>query len=219
MNFDYFMSMLIPMLEGVKATVLLFVLAIVLSIPLGFMLTLAVRSSMKPISFLAQTYIYIMRGTPLLLQLLFFVFGLPLLPVIGEFLVLDRFVAATLAFILNYAAYFAEIFRGGLLSIDKGQYEASQVLGLSKWQTTTRVILPQMFRVTLPPIANESVSLVKDTALLYAVAVPELLHYAQTVVNRDFTIIPFFIAAGIYLLIAFALTIVFKYLERKLQYD
>ncbi|MDV6377610.1 amino acid ABC transporter permease [Sporosarcina sp. GW1-11] len=219
MTYEYFMSMLIPMLEGAKATVLLFVLAIVLSIPLGFLLTLAVRSSIKPISFLAQTYIYVMRGTPLLLQLLFFVFGLPLLPVIGEYLVLDRFVAATLAFILNYAAYFAEIFRGGLLSIDKGQYEASQVLGLSKWQTTVRVILPQMFRVTLPPIANESVSLVKDTALLYAVAVPELLHYAQTVVNRDFTIIPFFIAAGIYLLIAFGLTIVFKYLERKLQYD
>ncbi|WP_301109488.1 amino acid ABC transporter permease [Sporosarcina sp.] len=219
MTIEYFMSMLIPMLQGAKATVLLFVLAIVLSIPLGFMLTLAVRSSIKPISYLAQTYIYIMRGTPLLLQLLFFVFGLPLLPVIGEFLVLDRFVAATLAFILNYAAYFAEIFRGGLISIDKGQYEASQVLGLSKWQTTVRVVLPQMFRVTLPPIANESVSLVKDTALLYAVAVPELLHYAQTVVNRDFTIIPFFIAAGIYLLIAFGLTIVFKYLERKLQYD
>lgn len=219
MTLDYFMSMLIPMLEGAKATVLLFVLAIILSIPLGFLLTLAVRSSFKPISFLAQVYIYIMRGTPLLLQLLFFVFGLPLLPVIGEFLVLDRFVAAALAFILNYAAYFAEIFRGGLLSIDRGQYEASQVLGLSRWQTTTRVILPQMFRVTLPPIANESVSLVKDTALLYAVAVPELLHYAQTVVNRDFTIIPFFIAAGIYLLIAFALTIIFKYLERKLQYD
>ncbi|WP_153720332.1 amino acid ABC transporter permease [Sporosarcina cascadiensis] len=219
MTLEYFMSMLIPMLQGAKATVLLFVLAIVLSVPIGFMLTLAVRSSIKPISYLAQTYIYIMRGTPLLLQLLFFVFGLPLLPVIGEFLVLDRFVAATLAFILNYAAYFAEIFRGGLISIDKGQYEASQVLGLSKWQTTVRVVLPQMFRVTLPPVANESVSLVKDTALLYAVAVPELLHYAQTVVNRDFTIIPFFIAAGIYLLIAFGLTIIFKYLERKLQYD
>ena len=219
MSLEYFMSMLIPMLEGAKATVLLFVIAIVLSIPLGFLLTLAVRSSIKPISYLAQTFIYVMRGTPLLLQLLFFVFGLPLLPVIGEYLVFDRFVAATLAFILNYSAYFAEIFRGGLISIDKGQYEASQVLGLSKWQTTVRVILPQMFRVTLPPIANESVSLVKDTALLYAVAVPELLHYAQTVVNRDFTIIPFFIAAGIYLLIAFGLTVVFKYLERKLQYE
>ncbi len=107
----------------------------------------------------------------LLLQLLFIVFGLPLIPVIGEYLVLDRFVAACLGFILNYAAYFAEIFRGGLLAIDKGQYEASQVLGLNRWQTMTRVILPQMFRVALPAVANESVTLVKDTALLYAVAV------------------------------------------------
>lgn len=219
MSYEYFMSMLLPMLEGAKATILLFVIAILLSIPLGFLLTLAVRSSIKPISLLAQGYIYIMRGTPLLLQLLFFVFGLPLLPVIGEYLVLDRFVAATLAFILNYAAYFAEIFRGGLLAIDKGQYEAAQVLGLSKWQTTTRVVLPQMFRVALPAVANECVTLVKDTALLYAVAVPELLHYAQTVVNRDFTIFPFFVAAVIYLLITFVLTIIFKYLERKLNYD
>ena len=91
-------------------------------------------------------------------------------------------------------------------AIDKGQYEASQVLGLNKWQTTTRVILPQMFRVALPAVANESVTLVKDTALLYAVAVPELLHFAQTAVNRDFTIIPFFFAGAIYLVITLLLT-------------
>ncbi|GAA3334411.1 hypothetical protein GCM10020331_102260 [Ectobacillus funiculus] len=97
-----------------------------------------------------------------------------------------------LVLFLNYAAYFAEIFRGGLLAIDKGQYEASQVLGLNKWQTMLKIILPQMFRIALPAVANESVTLVKDTALLYAVAVPELLHFAQTAVNRDFTIMPFF---------------------------
>ena len=176
------------MLEGAQTTVLLFLIAIVVSIPLGFLLTLAVRSSIKPISWLAQIYIYLMRGTPLLLQLLVITFGLPMIPVIGEYLILDRFVAASLGFILNYAAYFAEIFRGGLLAIDKGQYEASQVLGLNKWQTMTRIILPQMFRIALPAVANESVTLVKDTALLYAVAVPELLHFAQTAVNRDFTI-------------------------------
>ena len=186
MSLEYFKSIVMPMLEGAQMTILLFFIAIIVSIPLGFLLTLAVKSSLKPVSLLAQGYIYVMRGTPLLLQLLLICFGLPMLPVIGEYLVLDRFVAACLGFILNYAAYFAEIFRGGLLAIDKGQYEASQVLGLSKWQTTTRIILPQMFRVTLPAIANESVTLVKDTALLYAVAVPELLHYAQTAVNRDF---------------------------------
>jgi len=219
MSFDYMISILKPMLEGAQATVLLFLIAIVVSIPLGFALTLAVRSNIKPISWFANGYIYLMRGTPLLLQLLFFVFGLPLLPIVGEYLVFDRFFAACLGFILNYAAYFAEIFRGGLLAVDKGQYEASQVLGLTKWQTMTRVILPQMFRVALPAVANESVTLVKDTALLYAVAVPELLHFAQTAVNRDFTIVPFFFAGIIYLMITLVLTLFFKWLERRFKYD
>jgi polar amino acid transport system permease protein len=219
MTLDYFTSILVPMLEGAQMTVLLFFIAIIVSVPLGFLLTLAVKSSLKPISLLAQGYIYIMRGTPLLLQLLLICFGLPMLPVVGEYLVLDRFVAACLGFVLNYAAYFAEIFRGGLLAIDKGQYEASQVLGLSKWQTTTRIILPQMFRVTLPAIANESVTLVKDTALLYAVAVPELLHYAQTAVNRDFTIVPFFVAGLIYLVMTLVLTFIFKGIERRYKFE
>lgn len=219
MSIDYLLSILKPMLAGAQITVLLFIIAIVTSIPLGFIVTLLVRSRFKIISILAQTFIYLMRGTPLLLQLLFFVFGLPLLPIIGEYLVLDRFVAATLAFILNYTAYFAEIYRGGLLAIDKGQYEAAQVLGLNRFQTMVRIILPQMIRTVLPPVANESITLVKDTALLYAVAVPELLHFAQTAVNRDFTIVPFFIAAIIYLLMTLVLTILFKFLEKRFGYD
>lgn len=216
---DYFMSMLLPMLDGAKMTILLFIIAIIVSIPLGFLLTLAVKSKIKLISWLAQAYIYVMRGTPLLLQLLFICFGLPMIPGIGEYLVLDRFTAACLGFILNYAAYFAEIFRGGLLAIDKGQYEAAQVLGLNKFQTTTRIIVPQMFRIALPALSNESVTLVKDTALLYAVAVPELLHYAQTVVNRDFTIVPFVIAGVIYLLITLILTLFFKLLEKRFKFE
>lgn len=216
---DYLLSMLVPMLEGAKMTILLFLIAIVISIPLGFLLTLAVKSKLKPLSWSAQTYIYVMRGTPLLLQLLFICFGLPMIPGIGEYLVLDRFVAACIGFILNYAAYFAEIFRGGLLAIDKGQYEAAQVLGLNKFQTTTRIILPQMFRIALPAVSNEAVTLVKDTSLLYAVAVPELLHYAQTVVNRDFTIVPFLVAGIIYLLITLVLTVFFKFLERRFKFE
>lgn len=207
------------MLEGAQMTVLLFFIAIIVSVPLGFLLTLAVKSSFKLVSLLAQGYIYVMRGTPLLLQLLLICFGLPMLPVVGEYLVFDRFVAACIGFVLNYAAYFAEIFRGGLLAIDKGQYEASKVLGLSKWQTTTRIILPQMVRVTLPAIANESVTLVKDTALLYAVAVPELLHFAQTAVNRDFTIVPFFVAGLIYLIMTLVLTFIFKGIERRYKFE
>ncbi|MFJ7727472.1 amino acid ABC transporter permease [Neobacillus sp. NPDC097160] len=219
MSFDYILSILKPMLEGAQMTILLFVVAIVVSIPLGFLLTLAVKSSFKPLSWLAQVFIYLMRGTPLLLQLLVICFGLPMIPVIGEYLVLDRFVAACIGFILNYAAYFAEIFRGGLLAIDKGQYEAAQVLGFNKWQMTTRIILPQMFRIALPAVANESVTLVKDTALLYAVAVPELLHYAETAVNRDFTIVPFMVAGVIYLLMTLVLTYVFKLVERRFTFE
>lgn len=219
MSFDYINMVLKPMLDGTKVTLLLFLIVIIFSIPLGFLLTLAVRSRFKPLSLIVQAYIYVMRGTPLLLQLLFIVFGLPLLPVIGDYLVLDRFVAACLGFVLNYAAYFAEIFRGGLLAIDRGQYEAAQVLGFNKWQTMTRIILPQMFRVALPTVANESITLVKDTSLLYAVAVPELLHYAQTAVNRDFTIVPYFAAAVIYLVITLLLTIILKKIERKYQFE
>lgn len=219
MSLDYLITILIPMLEGAQATVLLFFIAIIVSIPLGFLLTLAVKSSIKPISWLAQVYIYIMRGTPLLLQLLVITFGLPMIPVIGEYLIFDRFVAASIGFILNYAAYFAEIFRGGLLAIDKGQYEAAKVLGLNKWETTTKIILPQMFRIALPAVANEAVTLVKDTALLYAVAVPELLHFAQTAVNRDFTIFPFFVAGVIYLLMTIILSLFFKWLEKRFKYE
>ena len=219
MSFDYINMVLKPMLDGTKVTLLLFLIVIIFSIPLGFLLTLAVRSRFKPLSLIVHAYIYIMRGTPLLLQLLFIVFGLPLLPVIGDYLVLDRFVAACLGFVLNYAAYFAEIFRGGLLAIDRGQYEAAQVLGFNKWQTMTRSILPQIFRVALPTVANESITLVKDTSLLYAVAVPELLHYAQTAVNRDFTIVPYFVAAVIYLVITLLLTMILKRIERKYQFE
>ena len=216
---DYLTTIIKPMLEGAQVTILLFLIVIIASVPLGFLLTLLAISKIKLIACVAHAYIYIMRGTPLLLQLLLICFGLPMLPVVGEYLVLDRFVAACLGFVLNYAAYFAEIFRGGLLAIEKGQYEAAKVLGLNKWQTTRKIILPQMFRIALPSVANESVTLVKDTALLYAVAVPELLHFAQTAVNRDFTIAPFFVAGIIYLLITLVLTLFFKWLERRFRFE
>jgi polar amino acid transport system permease protein len=219
MSIDYLVNITIPMLEGAKITILLFLIAIAFSIPLGFFITLLFQSNNKVISGIAKSYVYVMRGTPLLLQLLFICFGLPMIPVIGEYLVIDRFVAACIGFILNYAAYFAEIFRGGLLSIDKGQYEAAQVLGFSRSQTTIKIILPQMFRIALPAVSNESITLIKDTALLYAVAVPELLHFAQTAVNRDFTIVPFFIAGIIFLLLTLVLTALFRWLEHKFKFE
>ena len=126
---------------------------------------------------------------------------------------------AALSFTLNYAAYFAEIFRGGLLSIDRGQYEVSHVLGLTSFQTMTRIIIPQMIRVTLPSIGNEAITLVKDTALVASIALPELLHYAKGIVTRDFTTTPFIVAAFIYLLITFVVTVLFKFAERKTNYE
>ncbi|MDY8048728.1 amino acid ABC transporter permease [Paenibacillus polymyxa] len=219
MSMEYILRIMKPMLEGAQMTVILFFFTLILSIPLGFIVTLLAKSRIKPIAWLMHTYIYVIRGTPLLLQLLFFCFGLPMLPVIGEYLVLDRTTAAVLAFVLNYAAYFAEIFRGGMLSIDKGQYEASQVLGLSKSQTLIRVIVPQMVRIALPAVTNEATTLVKDTALLYAVAVPELLHFANTAVNRDFSIVPYVVAAVIYLLLALVLTLFFRALEKRFKFE
>jgi polar amino acid transport system permease protein len=218
-NMDYITKIIGPMLEGAQTTVLLFFICIISSIPLGFLITLMANSKVKPVSWFAHSFIYVMRGTPLLLQMLFFCYGLPALPVVGEYLILDRFVAAGLAFALNYAAYFAEIFRGGLLAVDGGQYEAAKVLGLSKFQTMTRVIIPQMFRVVIPSVSNESITLIKDTALLYAVSVPDLLHFALTAVNRDVSITPFFIAAVIYLLMTLVLTILFKWLEKKFKFQ
>ncbi|MCG7377726.1 amino acid ABC transporter permease [Paenibacillus sp. ACRSA] len=219
MSWDYILTVMKPMLEGTQTTILMFLFSIVLSIPLGFGITLLMRSRFKPLAWIAHTYVYVMRGTPLLLQILFFCFGLPLLPVIGEYLVFERIVAAAMAFVLNYAAYFAEIFRGGLLSIDKGQHEAAKVLGLSKTQTMVKVIIPQMIRVVLPATANESITLIKDTALLYAVAVPELLYYAQAAVNRDIQLVPFFIAAVMYLLMTLVLTLLFKALEKRFSFE
>jgi len=133
-------------------------------------------------------------------------------------MVFERFTAAIIGFTLNYAAYFAEIFRGGLLSIDKGQYEAAQVLGLNKIQTFIKVILPQMLKVALPSITNESITLIKDTSLLYAVSVPEILHYAKVSVNRTSDPSIFLIAGAIYLIINSLLTLVFKKIEKKLEF-
>jgi len=199
-------------------TLSVFAVTIVCSIPLGFMFTLMARSKLKPVKSFAKVYIYVVRGTPLLLQIMFVYFGLPLLPVVGDYLIFDRFTAACIAFCMNYAAYFAEIFRGGLLAIDKGQYEAAKVLGLTKFETMTRVVVPQMIRVCLPSVSNETITLVKDTALVTVIGVAEILHYAKTSVNRDGDTFAFLVAAALYLMINFVITMVFKRLETKYEF-
>lgn len=207
------------LLDGFGVVAALFVIVMLLSIPLGFFFTVAARSRFAPLRVLMKGYIYVIRSTPLMLQMFFVYFGAPYLPLVGEFFrTWTAFSAACFSFVFNYAAYFAEIFRGGLLAVDKGQYEASQVLGLSKVQTTVHIVLPQMFRVVLPSITNESITLVKDTALMFSIAVPEILHYAKVAVARTTNPMPFFIAFVIYLIINSVLQLVFNWLEKKMAY-
>ena len=212
---EYIAKILPMLLKGTKMTIGLWCVTMVFSLPLGFLASMGVRSRVKPLSWPMEGYIYIMRGTPLMLQLMFVYYGLPYIPKIGPYLTMGRFTAAAVAFILNYAAYFAEIFRGGFLAVPKGQYEACQVLGLNKLQTMTRVIVPQMFRVALPSIANETITLVKDTALAYVIALAELMHAAKAVVSRDVTPLAYIVAGVIYLALVFIMTLIFKKLEER----
>jgi len=212
---DYFLRVIPLMLDGMKNTVALGTVTLLFSLPLGLITTLCVRSSFKPLAWFTEAYIYVMRGTPLMLQLMFLYYSLPYMPVIGGFFRMNRFLAASVAFILNYSAYFGEIFRGGLLAVSKGQYEACQVLGLNRWQTMTRVIMPQMFRVALPSISNETITLVKDTALAYVIALPEIMHAAKAIVSRDANSLAYLFAALLYLGMTFILTVVFKRLEQR----
>ncbi len=207
-----------PMWLGTLVTLKLFAVTLVLSLPLGLVITYLYMSKNPLIKNLTGLYILIMRGTPLLLQLYFVYFGLPYVPYIGKYMVFDRFTAASVAFVLNYAAYFSEIYRGGFLAIDHGQYEAAKALGLGRIHTLFFVILPQMFRVILPAISNETIILVKDTALITVLAQPDLLHVTKTIVNKNANVIPFAVAALFYLVISYLLTLVFNWLEKKYKF-
>lgn len=200
-------------LEGLKVTMEIFLLTIILSIPLGVLVALGRLSKIKIINKLTGFYVLIMRGTPLLLQIVFIFFGLPNLNI-----VIDRFPAAIIAFTLNYAAYFGEIFRAGISSVDIGQNEASQVLGLSKKDTFFRIILPQAFKTILPPIANEIVTLVKDTALVYVIGIDELLRVGKIACNRDSSLLPLLIIGIVYLILIGIFTKIFDKIEKKYQY-
>ena len=198
------------MLEGSVTTVQVFVITLVLSLPLGLPLALGSNSRFKPLSFLCKIYIWIFRGTPLMLQLWFFYFFFPFYFDIT----LDAFTTAIVTYVLNYAAYFAVIYRGGINSIDKGQYEAAYALGLSNRQTLFDIILPQTMKATLPPIVNEAITLVKDTALVSALSVVDLMKATNSAVNRMTSLEPFFYAAVIYLIMTFILTLVAGRLEK-----
>ena len=196
------------MLEGAEITLEIFSVTLLLSLPLGLLVALCRISKLGPLRHLMEFYIWSMRGTPLMLQLLFVYFALPMIGIR-----LPDIAAALLAFTLNYAAYFAEIFRAGIQSIGRGQYEAAKSLGMTYTQTMRRIIVPQMIRHVLPPVSNETINLVKDTSLIYILAMNDLLRVARTIVQREFDMTPFFVAAVFYLAMTFVLTWGFKKLE------
>lgn len=202
------MQMTLPILDGAGVTLELFLFAFIFVVPMGLLVALGRISKLKPLQISLEVYIWLMRGTPLMLQLLFVYFALPLAGI-----KLPDFVAALLAFTLNYTAYFAEIFRAGIQSIDRGQYEAAHILGMSYIQTIRRIIIPQMIRRVLPPMSNETINLVKDTSLIYILAMNDLLRAARTIVQREFDMTPFLVAAMFYLVMTFLLTWGFKRLE------
>ena len=202
--------MTLLIMQGAEVTLTIFVITLILSLPLGGFAALGRISTFAPLRYLMEFYVWVMRGTPLMLQLLFVYFALPLVGIR-----LPDFAAALLAFTLNYAAYFAEIFRAGIQAIPKGQYEAAVALGLKHWQMMRHVIFPQVLRVVLPPISNETINLVKDTSLIYILAMNDLLRVARTIVQREFDMTPFFIAAVFYLTMTAFLTWGFKKLEQK----
>ena len=207
---DKIMEFLPFMLKGSVLTVELFVLTLVLSLPLGLPFALGSNIRFKPLSFLCKVYVWIFRGTPLLLQLFFFYFFFPLKLGVK----ISAFTAVVLTYVLNYAAYFAEIYRGGINSIDRGQYEAAHALGLSRGQTMRDIILPQTIKAILPPTVNEAITLVKDTALASTLAVTDLMKATTSAVNRMTDMTPFFFAAIIYLIMTFVLTLIAGKLEK-----
>lgn len=191
--------MLFPMLiEGLKTTIGVFLITLLFSLPLSILVANLRLSSNKIIRNLTSSYIYIMRGTPLLLQLMFIFFGLPLL---SNFLKFDRISSIFIAFILNYTAYFAEIFRSGINSIDLGQYEAAKVLGLSKPFTFRKIIFPQVMRNIMPSLSNEVISLIKDTSLVYILGVSDILKAAKSVSNTYASFTPYIVVGLVYLIL------------------
>jgi polar amino acid transport system permease protein len=210
---EYIIGLLPAMFSGLNITLRIFSLTLLFSIPLGILVAVGRLSKIKPLVAVMQFYIWIMRGTPLLLQIIFIYFGLPIVGI-----TFDRFTAAILAFILNYAAYFGEIFRGGIASIDKGQYEAAKVLGFTPVKTFTRIILPQMLKIVLPSVANEVITLVKDTALVYVVGLGELLRAGKIASNRDASLVPLVMVGVFYLALTAILTKTFQVLEKRCAY-
>lgn len=215
-----FWTVTLSLLEGFLGTIKLFVLTLLFSLPLGLVISLGSMSKAKVVKYPIRFLIWIIRGTPLMLQLLIIYYG----P--GIFLHLNvwgtdtsgRFLAALVAFVINYACYFSEIYRGGIQSIPVGQYEAGQVLGLSRRQIFFKIILLQVIKRIVPPISNEVITLVKDTSLARVIAVYEIIWNGQAFIKSSGIIWPLFYTGAFYLIFSGLLTLLFGYIEKKLSY-
>lgn len=202
---------------GMLTSIEIFLLTLLFSLPLGLVIAWGRMSKFAPLQWLMRIYISIMRGTPLMLQLIVVFFGpyyLFGLQVSSDF----RIVSVIIAFVLNYAAYFAEIYRGGIESIPKGQYEAAQILGYSKYETFFIIILPQVFKAVLPAITNEVITLVKDTSLSFVIAVPEMFTVAKEIAASEASIMSLFAAGVFYYVFNIIVAAVMEYIEKKLDY-
>lgn len=201
------------LLNGLQTTLLLFFIIVITTIPLGFLVACVRVYAPKWITWIIQVYIYIMRGTPLLLQLMVVFFGLPFIGI-----TFDRFPAAVFTFMINYTAYYAEIFRGGILSVPKGQFEAIKVLGIGHIRGFRRIVIPQVMRVVLPSVGNEVISLVKDTSLIYILGLGELLRAGQIAANTYASLVPYVAVGIIYLAVTGIVTLVLNAIEKKNNY-
>lgn len=212
--FEYLLGVMPQLLKGAVTTLQLFGFTLVGSLLLGIICSLGMSVHFKPLNILLQFYVWVVRGTPLLLQLIFVFYGLPSIGII----ISDRFYAAVITFVINYAAYFAEIFRGGIQSIPKGQYEAANVLRLNKFQTVTRIVIPQVVKIVMPSVGNEVINLVKDSSLIYILGLGDVMRAGKIAMERDTTLLPLFGVALIYLALTGVLTVLMKRIEAKLDY-
>ena len=203
--------------QGFGVTLQIFFLTLEGSLPLGVVVALARMSRVKPIAWIMKFYISVMRGTPLMLQMFFiyfapyYIFGIPLS-------MESKFSATIVAFIINYAAYFAEIYRSGIQSIPRGQYEAAEVLGYSRLQTFMKIVLPQVIKRILPAMGNEIITLVKDTSLAFAIGVAEMFSTAKALVASQVSMLPFVFAAVFYWVFNFVVEVVLGRVEKKMGY-
>lgn len=212
---DMFLTVTLELLKGFLVTLKLFGLTLLFALPLGLILSFCSMSKFKPLSALVRIFIWIIRGTPLMLQLIVVFYGPGLMFGLTG---LDRFPAVLLAFVINYSCYFSEIYRGGIESIQKGQYEAGQVLGMTKTQIFFKIILLQVIKRIVPPMSNEIITLVKDTSLARIISVYEIIWCGQSFIKSSGLIWPLFYTGAFYLIFNGLLTILFRKLEKKLDY-